>query len=313
VFEVLEMRAAITGGAGFLGSHLTEALVKKEDVIVFDNFSSGRRDFLQHMNVEIIHGDIRNSKEMREACKEIDAVYHFAADPDVRRSFSGPLENFKIDVLGTLNVLEACRLNDVKQVVFASSSVVYGVAETPTPEEAPIAPISNYGAAKAACEHYISSYSKLYGIKATILRYANVIGPRLTHGVIYDFYSKLNANPRELEVFGDGNQRKSYLNARDAVSAALLTAQKTSKCEVFNVGTEETITVKKIGSLVVSTLRLRNVRYRFTGGRAGWPGDVPVMLLSTGKLRDLGWKPKFGIEETVIQTINWLKTHSGQI
>lgn len=187
------MKVVVTGGAGFIGSHLTEALAKKREVVVFDNFSSGKKDFLEGVNVEIIQGDIRNL-EMKEASKGADIVYHFAADPDVRRSFSEPLQNFRIDFLGTFNVLESCRLNDVKQIVFASSSAVYGDAEVPTPEEAPIAPISNYGAAKAASEFYVSTYSQLYGIKATVLRYANIIGPRLTHGVIYDFYYKLKKN-----------------------------------------------------------------------------------------------------------------------
>ena len=307
------MRVVVTGGAGFIGSHLTEALAKKGDVIVFDNFSSGKREFLKDAKVEIVQGDIRNLEEIREASKEVDVAYHFAADPDVRRSFKEPLENFKIDVLGTFNVLEACRLNDVKQIVFASSSVVYGNAEIPTSEEAPIAPISNYGAAKAASEFYVSTYSQLYGIKATVLRYANIIGPRLTHGVIYDFYHKLKKNPKKLEILGDGNQKKSYLHVADAVDATLVAAQKTRKYSMFNVGSEETITVKKISRLVVSTLGLRGVRYKYTGGRTGWPGDVPIMLLSIEKIKSLGWKPKFSIEESVLDTIDWLKTHFDKI
>lgn len=303
------MKILITGGAGFLGGHLTEMLAKKEDVTVFDNFSSDGRKFLEHTDVKVIQGDIRSFKEIKEACKEVDVVYHFAADPDVRRSFSEPLENFRTDVLGTLNVLEACRLSDVRQIVFASSSVVYGNAKIPTPEEAPMAPISNYGAAKVACELYISTYSQLYGIKATVPRYANIIGPRLTHGVIYDFCYKLKKNPKELEILGDGNQKKSYLHVIDAVNATLLAAQENRKYCVFNVGSEEMITVRKISRLVVSMLGLKVVRYKYTGGRAGWLGDVPVMLLSIEKLKSLGWKPKFTIEESILDTVNWLKNH----
>jgi UDP-glucose 4-epimerase len=303
------MKVLVTGGAGFIGSHLTEALAKKGEVEVFDNFSSGKRVFLRDVDVKIIQGDIRNLEEIKEASKSVDIVYHFAADPDVRRSFSEPLENFKIDVLGTSNVLEACRLNDVKQIVFASSSVVYGDAEIPTQEEAPIAPISNYGAAKAASEFYVSTYSQLYGIKATVLRYANIMGPRLTHGVIYDFYYKLKKNPKELEILGDGNQKKSYLHVTDAVNATLLATQKTRKYSIFNVGSEETITVKKISRLVVSTLGLKGVRYKYTGGKTGWPGDVPIMLLSIKKLKSLGWTPRFSIKESILDTICWLKTH----
>ncbi|MGQ9624633.1 MAG: NAD-dependent epimerase/dehydratase family protein, partial [Candidatus Bathycorpusculaceae bacterium] len=239
------MRALITGGAGFIGSHLADALAKKNDVIVFDNFSSGKREFLSDVNCEIIRGDIRDLESIKKACKEVEIAYHFAADPDVRRSVSEPLENFSIDAFGTLNVLEACRLNDVKHVVFASSSVVYGNAKIPTPEEAPVSPISNYGAAKVASEFYLSTYSHLYGLKATVLRYANVIGPRLTHGVIYDFYHKLKKNPKKLEILGDGSQEKSYLHVSDAVDATLLATRKTEKYSVFNVGSEETITAKE--------------------------------------------------------------------
>jgi len=273
------MRVVITGGAGFIGSHLAEALVKKGEVIVFDN-------------------------------KEVDVVYHLAADPDVRKSLEEPLENFRIDALGTINVLEASRLNNVKQIIFASSSVVYGNAEIPTPENAPIAPVSNYGAAKAASEHYVSTYSRLYGIKAIVLRYANIIGPRLTHGVIYDFCRKLKKNPKKLEILGDGNQEKSYLHVNDAIDATLFAVERTKKdIDVFNVGSEEQITVKKIAHLVVSTLGLEGVRYRYTGGKIGWPGDVPIMLLSIEKLKDLGWEPRFGVEKSILHTVDWLNSN----
>lgn len=205
------MRVLITGGAGFVGSHSAEELAKENDVVVFDSFSSGRIEFLGAISAKVVRGDIRDLEQVKKACKEVDSVYHFAADPDMRRSVNEPLENFRIDALGTLNTLETCRLNDVKHVVFASSSVVYGDAKIPTPEEAPIAPVSNYAAAKVASECYVSTCSQLYGLKATILNYANIIGPRLTHGVFYDFFRKLKENPKELEILGNGNQEKSYL------------------------------------------------------------------------------------------------------
>ena len=303
------MRVVITGGAGFIGSHLAEALVKKEEVIVFDNFSSGRREFLKGVNVKIIRGDVRNLEEVKKACEEVDMVYHFAADPDVRNSLKEPLENFKIDVLGTLNVVEACRLNDVKQIVFASSSVVYGNAGIPTPENARIAPVSNYGAAKAASEYYVSTYSQLYGMRGIVLRYANIIGPRLTHGVIYDFYQKLKRSPKELEILGDGSQEKSYLHVNDAVDATLFAIRNTKKdFDVFNVGCDEKITVEKIANLIISRLSFEDVRYKYTGGKIGWPGDVSIMLLSIEKLKGLGWEPQFTIEKSILRTIDWLKT-----
>ena len=305
------MKIVITGGAGFIGSHLTEALATNAQVIVFDNLSSGRRSFLAQTSAELIKGDIRNLNEIKDTCKHAEIVYHFAADPDVRCSWREPLEHFRINVAGTLNVLESCRMNDVKQLVFASSSTVYGNADTPTLENAPIVPISNYGAAKAAGEHYISVYSQLYGMQGIVLRYANIIGPRLTHGVVYDFYNKLKKNPRELEILGNGEQRKSYLHVRDAVQATLLVAKKTKKkFDVFNIGSEEQITVKDIADLIVSEITLKDVEYKYAGNKIGWPGDIPIMLLSIAKLRSLQWKPKFTINKAIIDTINWLKKHA---
>jgi len=143
-----------------------------------------------------------------------------------------------------------------------------------------------------------------------VLRYANIIGPRLTHGVVYDFYRKLETNPKELEIFGDGNQEKSYLHVNDAVDATLFAVQETKKeFDVFNVGSEEQITVKRIADLIVSTLGLENVQYRYSGSKIGWPGDVPIMLLSIDKLKSLGWKPRFGIEESILDTVNWLSSN----
>lgn len=305
------MKILVTGGAGFIGSHLTEELSKEHEVIVFDNFSSGRKEFLDGIKCKVIKGDIRDKDKISNELKDVDVCYHLAADPDVRKSYYKPIENFEIDCMGTVNVLEGCRRNDVSKFVFASSSVVYGIAEIPTPEDAPIRPISNYGAAKAASENYMMSYSNLYGIKCLSLRYANIIGPKSTHGICYDFYKKLKKNPRELEILGDGSQKKSYLHVRDCIDATLLAASvffKSKKIfDVFNVGSEEQITVKEIADIIVNELNLKGVKYKFTGGKIGWPGDVPQMLLSIEKIKKLGWKPRYNIKKTIIDTIRYLK------
>ena len=305
------MKVIVTGGAGFIGSHLTEKLVKEGlKVIVFDNFSSGKKEFLNNVKCEIVKGDIINLKEVIDVCKGVDVVYHLAADPDVRKSVLNPLKNFEIDVVGTLNVLEACRMNDVEHIVFTSSSTVYGNAKKlPTPENASIIPVSNYGAAKATSENYVMSFSKLYGIHGIILRYANIIGPRLTHGVIYDFYKKLKKNPKELEILGDGEQNKSYLHVDDCVEATISTVNAAKKpFDIFNIGSEEQVIVKEIANIIVSELGLRDVSYKYTGGKTGWKGDVPSMLLSIDKMKRIGWRPKRSTKEAVIDTINWLKT-----
>ena len=305
------MKVIVTGGAGFIGSHLTEKLVKEGlKVIVFDNFSSGKKEFLNNVKCEIVKGDIINLKEVIDVCKGVDVVYHLAADPDVRKSVLNPLKNFEIDAVGTLNVIEACRMNDVEQIIFTSSSTVYGNAKKlPTPENASIIPVSNYGAAKAASENYVMSFSKLYGIHGIILRYANIIGPRLTHGVIYDFYKKLKKNPKELEILGDGEQNKSYLHVDDCVEATISTVNAAKKpFDIFNIGSEEQVNVKEIANIIVSELGLRDVSYKYTGGKTGWKGDVPSMLLSIDKMKRIGWRPKRSTKEAVIDTINWLKT-----
>jgi UDP-glucose 4-epimerase len=300
-------RILVTGGAGFIGSHLVEELSENNDVIVYDNFSSAGSGFLDGIKCKIVKEDILDFKKLREHTKNIDECYHLAADPSVKNSYVTPIKNFEQDCVGTLNVLEACRQNDVKTFVFSSSSVVYGMAKMPTPETELIKPISNYGSAKAASENYVMSYSHLYGIKGTILRYANIIGPRSTHGICYDFYNKLKANPNEIEILGDGNQKKSYLHVKDCVNASILTKDNTKTgFEIFNVGSEEQISVKEMTDIIVNAMGLSDVKYTYVGGKGGWPGDVPQMLLSINKLKKLGWKPNYTIKKSIIDTITYL-------
>ncbi len=301
------MKVLVTGGAGFIGSHLAEKLSAENEVIVFDNFSSGKKEFLEGIKCGVVEGDILNPEEIENAMEGVDICYHIAADPDVKGSYEKPVENFKQDFKGTLNVLEACRKNNVKKFIFASSSVVYGNAEMPTPETAPIKPISNYGAAKASIENYLMSYSHLYGIKCLSLRYANIIGPKLTHGIIYDFYNKLKNSAEKLEILGDGTQKKSYLHVKDCVDTTIFLAERMKDgFEAYNIGSEEQISVKEIADLIVNEMGLE-VEYNFTGGKIGWKGDIPKMLLSIKKLKNLGWKPKHTIKESIKDTLNYLR------
>ncbi len=302
------MRIMITGGAGFIGSHFVEELEKHNEVVVYDNFSSGKKEFLAGRKVEILEGDILDFKKLNDSFRDIDIVYHFAADPDVKSSYSEPMKSFEINVIGTQNVLEASRLNDIKTIVFASSSTVYGdTRNIPTPETEQIKPISNYGATKSASENMIMSYSYLYGIKGIMLRYANIIGPRLTHGVIYDFYNKLKKNPAELEILGDGKQKKSYLHVKDCVQASILCAEKGKKpFDIFNIGSEEQISVVGIADAICEEMGLKNVEYKFTGGDRGWKGDVPVMMLDISKIKSLGWVPSKSINQSIRDTVRWI-------
>ena len=211
------MKALVTGGAGFIGSHLVDRLVSEGwHVRILDNFSSGRMENIAHHNgnrhVEVIKGDLKNYAEVVNIVREVDVVFHFAANPEVRVSTTNPDIHFNENVVATFNLLEAMRRNNVRELVFASSSSVYGEPEEiPVGENAPIRPVSVYGASKASCENLIHAYSRLFGIKAVVLRYANVVGSRLRHGAIYDFIIKLVKDPRKLEILGDGMKAEQLI------------------------------------------------------------------------------------------------------
>jgi UDP-glucose 4-epimerase len=301
------MRVVVTGGAGFIGSHIVERLVELGyEVIVLDNLSSGRVENLSRVRgrVELVVGDVKDFETCLRVLRGAEVVYHFAANPEVRVSVTDPEVHFRENVVATFNVAEASRrAGSVRTLVFASSSTVYGDApRLPTPEDCELRPVSVYGASKAAAELILHSYSHLYGIRVVVLRYANVVGPRLRHGVIYDFLMKLSRNPEVLEVLGDGTQRKSYLYVSDAVDATLLAVERASRYfEVFNVGNEDWITVLEIARVVSEVLGLRP-RVVLRGGTPdgrGWPGDVKLMLLSIERLKSLGWRPRYSSYEAV--------------
>ena len=299
----------VSGGAGFIGSHLVDELLKRGfRVRVVDNLSSGSLENVRHnignKNFEFVRGDLKNPEDSLKAVKDVEIVYHLAANPEVRVSTTAPEIHFKENVITTFNLLEACRKVDaVKKLVFASSSTVYGDAKVfPTPENHELKPISVYGASKAACESLICSYAYLYGFKAASLRYANIVGPRLRHGVVFDFLMKLKGDPNVLKVLGDGTQKKSYLYISDAIEATLLVTDKlTERFETYNIGNEDWITVAEIAEIVSKIAGLKP-KIIFTGGTRdgrGWPGDVKYMLLSIEKIKKLGWKPKHTSREAI--------------
>ena len=305
------MKALVTGGAGFIGSHLVDRLIIEGwKVRVVDNLSSGRMENLNHHkndpNVEIVIGDLKNSETCLKVTKDVNVVFHYAANPEVRVSTTNPEIHFNENVVATFNLLEAMRKNNVKELVFASSSSVYGEPENiPVDEDAPTKPISVYGASKVACENLIHAYTNLYGLKAIILRYANVIGPRLGHGVIYDFITKLRKNPKQLEILGDGTQKRSYIYIDDAVEGTLIAYNATrQRFEVYNVGSEDWITVKNVADIVVEAMGLKNVSYLYKpiAHGVGWLGDVKNIALSIDKIKDLGFKPTMSSREAVRRT-----------
>lgn len=301
------MKAVVTGGAGFIGSHLAEELLKLGyEVTVIDSLISGLKENLPK-EAEFVKKDITVDDISRDM-KGADAVFHYAADPDVRSSASNPGRSFSYNVAGTFNVLEACRKLGVKRFVFASTSTVYGEASIiPTPESYPQEPVSNYGASKLAGEAYVSSFSRCYGIKSTALRYANIYGNRSTHGVMFDFFQKLVKDPKRLEILGDGRQEKSYLFISDCVSGTMAAFRgQEAAFEAYNVGSREKRSVKEIAELVGGGMGV-SPRLVFSGGERGWAGDVREMLLDVSKLERLGWSAKIGFEEGVKLYLQWLK------
>jgi UDP-glucose 4-epimerase len=296
----------VTGGAGFIGSHLVDTLVAQgNEVLVIDSLCAGNRATIsRHIDsckVRFLQKDLLDNG-WQEAIQGADRLFHLAADPDVRQSAINPEPALQNNIMATCRVLEAIRLHDVPEIVFTSTSTVYGDAKIiPTPESyTPLEPISVYGASKLACEALISAYCHSFGMKSWIFRFANIIGSRSGHGVINDFIGKLERNPAELEILGDGKQTKSYLEVHECVAAMLFAVGHAKEIvNTFNIGSEDWIDVRSIAEIVKEEMHLPETKFRFTGGERGWVGDVPKMQLSVDKIKQLRWKPQTGSRESV--------------
>ncbi len=304
----------LVGGAGFIGSHFTDALLKRDDVekvTIYDNFSSGREwHFKSHLSdprFNVIRGDVHETVRLNLLMSGHDTVMHFASNPDIAKAATDPNVDFVQGIYLTHYVLEAIRLNQVKRVIYISGSGVYGdLGAVETPENySPLLPVSTYGASKLAGEVFISSYCHMFGLTACIFRFANVVGPRQTHGVGYDFAKRLLQDPSKIRILGDGSQSKSYIYVEDVVSAVMTAHEKqTTAYEIYNVGTKDYITVKEIADIAVECAGIKEkVRYEFTGGDRGWKGDIPVMRLNTDKIRSLGWANRRDSKEAVRDSI----------
>ena len=314
------MRALVTGGAGFIGSHLIDRLVARgDDVVVIDNLSSGDVGFIQpHIDngrVRLVEGDICNPADVgRAMAMEIDCVFHLAANPDIRLGTRITDTDLQQGTVATYNILEAMRLNDVDRIVFASSSVVYGEdAPLPTPEDhGPCMPISLYGASKQAGEGLISSWVGTFGLQAWIFRFANIIGARGTHGVIFDFIHKLKNDPTRLEVLGNGLQEKSYMEVGDCVDAMLhVMSNAHQPLNLFNLGSHDTASVRRIAEIVVEVTGCADARIEYTGGDRGWAGDIPRARLGIGKMLQTGFDVTMNSEEAIRHTATCLLDEIG--
>ena len=300
-------RYFVTGGAGFIGSHLSEKLIAEgNQVTVYDNFVSGSKENIKGLigksGFKLIQNDLLNTTTLNQVMKGHDIVWHLGANTNIPAGNQITDLDLKNCTIATRNVLEAMRINNINKILFSSSACVYGDAPPVALSETfgPLFPINLYGAGKLACEGLMSSYSHLFGIKVCIFRFANVVGARMGHGVIFDFIRKLRKNSEELEILGDGEQEKPFLLVEDCI-AGMICAYKNSDmlCDVFNLGTETFTTVTQIAEIVVEEMGLKNVKFNYTGGRRGWPGDTPVVHFSVNKMKKLGWQASQSSDEAV--------------
>jgi len=291
-------RYCIVGGAGFIGSHFVDRLLGDDSVTgvtVFDNFTSGRRWHLEHHHddrLRVVEGDVGDLPALVAAVTGSDTVIHLASNPDIARAATEPAVDFDQGTLLTHHVAEAARLSSVSLVLYASGSGVYGdLGETEADEDyGPLIPVSTYGASKLAGEALIASYCYMFDLNACVFRFGNVVGPRQTHGVGYDFVRRLLQDPTELHILGDGQQSKSYVHVSDIVDAVLLAGRRAPRpFRAFNVATGDYITVHEIAELALEVLGIEGTELRFAGGDRGWKGDVPVVRINTDRIRALGW------------------------
>jgi UDP-glucose 4-epimerase len=311
----LSEKILVTGGCGFIGSNLVNKLVTDGySVSVLDDLSTGQKEYIKESlgekNCELTIGSIINLPLLEKLFVGIDIIIHEAARPDVRSSIDNLLSEFETNVLGTLNVLQAMIKNKIPKIIFASSGgTVYGETEViPTPETEPLAPISYYGASKAACEQYISSFTSLYDLEAISLRFGNIFGPPAKKGVMHDFFWKLKNDPSSLEILGNGKQVKSYLFVDDCVEAHIQSIKTNiTGHTAFNIASNEGITVNEIADEVVKFLELKNVNYSYTGGERGWAGDVKKSVVDISKAEKvLSWKSITSIELGIQKYLKWL-------
>ncbi len=315
----------VVGGAGFIGSHLVDRLLESssvERVTVYDNFSSGREWHLagavNDPRLTAVRGDVHDLSSIDEAMRGSDVVVHLASNPDIAKAMTEPRVDFDEGTALTFNVLEAMRGSGTPRILYASGSGVYGdLGEVEADEDhGPLVPISTYGASKLAGEVMISAYCAMFDLSACVFRFGNVVGPRQTHGVGFDFLRKLLDDPRRLEILGDGSQSKSYIHVDDVLDAVLLASHVTSeRFGVYNVATGDYITVREIADLAVACAGLEPgaVEYAFVGGDRGWKGDVPVVRLNTDRIRSLGWRCKRSSEEALREAMGRMLAQSDQL
>src|SRR5437879_3970708 len=306
-------RYFVTGAAGFIGSNLVDRLLALgHHVTGYDNFSTGQERFLTpalgRSSFELIRGDLLEFDHLRNAMQGCDMVFHLAANADVRFGTQHPRRDLDQNAIATWNVLEAMRLNGIRRIAFSSTGSVYGETQViPTPETCPF-PVqtSLYGASKLAAEGLIAAYCEGFGIQGFIFRFVSILGERYSHGHVFDFYKQLLDHPDHLRVLGNGHQRKSYLYVQDCVDAILKAIEASrQRVAILNLGTDGYCEVNDSVGWICERLGL-SPRLEYTGGDRGWIGDNPFIFLECSKMRGLGWEPRYGIRDSVVNTVEYL-------
>jgi UDP-glucose 4-epimerase len=309
-------KVVVTGAAGFIGSALVDSLLRQGiEVLGIDNFSTGRIEFLNNALIDpkftLLKKDLSLVDGLSDTFVGMDAVFHLAANADIRFGPDHPRRDLEQNTIVTHNVLEAARIAGVKKFIFSSTGSVYGVAkQVPTPEDAAF-PIqtSLYGASKLACEGMIAAYAESFEMKTWIFRFVSILGPRYTHGHVYDFYKQLMTHPQRLTVLGNGHQKKSYLHVSDCVEAIHMSIAKTSEAvNIINLGVDGICEVRESIGWITNEMGI-NPQISYGNESKGWVGDNPLIHLSTKKIEGLGWKPKFTIEKGVRDTVRFLSSN----
>lgn len=315
------MNILVTGGAGFIGSYLVDLLLDKgHKLTCVDNLYLGRMKNIQHRlkdkNFKFYKLDVLNFKRLKEVFKKggFDMVFHLVANSDIKQRSSDTKLDLRLNFLSTYNTLEAMRFNNVKDIVFASSSAIFGETDKLITEDmCPLTPISFYGASKLAAEAYISTYVNNFGLRAWLIRFPNVVGGRATHGILYDLMHKLKKNDKILTVLGNGKQEKPYLYVKELVEGMVFVWQKAkNNYNCFNLGSTSTIKVSKIVEILLEELRLKGKTHvEYTGGNRGWVGDVPKYRYSLNKVNKMGWKARLDSEDAIRLSVRDLKEEYG--
>ena len=311
------MRIFLTGGRGFIGSNFAEKLLNQNNhVTIFDNLSSGFKKFNNYKKkfnkLKIIHGDLKNFKKLNQCIKNHDIVFHFAANADVRYGFLYPSKDLEQNIICTHNVLEAMRKNNIKKIVFSSTGSVYGEAKKFPINENSEFPIqtSFYASSKLSAEAFISSYCEGYDFQSWIFRFVSILGPKYSHGHVFDFYKKLLNDRNNLYVLGNGLQKKSYLHIDDCILAVLKSIKFfKDKINIINIGHDEYINVKRSIKIITNQLSLKPKVIYSSNENRGWIGDNSFIFLSNKKLKKTGWKPQYSIEKSIIDTLDFLKNN----